>query len=66
MCKVLIYIQLNTIHKTNFDKNSTVARTSGLDCTSSICVYLEVFGYVIIENLSLALISGTSISYIVR
>ena len=33
MFKDLIYIQLNTIHKTNFDKNSTVARTSGLDCT---------------------------------
>ena len=33
MFKDLIYIQLNTIHKTNFDKNSTVARTTGLDFT---------------------------------
>ena len=38
MFKDLIYIQLNTIHKTNFDKNSTVARTSGLDCTIKRCV----------------------------
>ena len=36
MFKDLIYIQLNTIHKKNFDKNSMVARTTGLDCTFGV------------------------------